>query len=66
MSNKNPITPTLLASVTRATALANMRPSPNTLHSILKGSGGYVNNMIMTLEFTCDYFKSWEQLGKNT
>ncbi len=68
MSNRfNPIAPTLLASaVKRVTALANVRPSPNTLHSILEGAGGDVRNVIMTLEFTCVRPKSRKQLGKNT
>jgi hypothetical protein len=68
MSNRfNPIASTFLASaVKRVTALANVRPSPNTLHSILEGAGGDVRNVIMTLEFTCARLKSRKQLGKNT
>jgi cell cycle checkpoint protein len=63
----NPIAPTLLASaVKRVTVLTNVRPSPNTLHSILEGAGGDVRNAIMTLEFTCAHSKSRKQLGKNT
>ena len=63
----NPIAPTLLASaVKRVTVLANVRPSPNTLNSILEGAGGDVRNAIMTLEFTCAHRKSRKQLGKNT
>ena len=68
MSNRfNPIAATLLASaVKRVTTLANVRPSPNTLHSILEGAGGDVRNVIMTLEFTCAHPKSRRQVGKNT
>ncbi len=63
----NPIAPTLLASaVKRVTALAKVRPSPNTLSSILEGAGGDVRNAIMTLEFTCARSKSRKQSGKNT
>jgi hypothetical protein len=68
MSNRfNPIALTFLSSaVKRVTALANVRPSPNALHSILEGAGGDVRNVIMTLEFTCARHKSRKQLGKNT
>jgi len=68
MSNRfNPIAATLLASaVKRVIAQANVRPSPNTLHSILEGAGGDVRNAIMTLEFSCARSKSRKQLGKNT
>lgn len=68
MSNRfNPIAATLLASaVKRVTAKANVRPSPDTLHSILEGAGGDVRNAIMTLEFSCARSKSRKQLGKNT
>ncbi|KAF8483310.1 Rad17-domain-containing protein [Russula ochroleuca] len=63
----NPIASTLLASaVKRVTVLAKVRPSPNTLHSILEGAGGDVRNAIMTLEFTCAHLKSRKQSGKNT
>ncbi|KAF8496473.1 P-loop containing nucleoside triphosphate hydrolase protein [Russula emetica] len=63
----NPIAATLLTSaVKRVTALAKVRPSPNTLHSILEGAGGDVRNVIMTLEFTCARLKSRKQSGKNT
>jgi hypothetical protein len=68
MSNRfNPIALTLLTSaVKRVTTLANVRPSPNTLHSILEGAGGDVRNVIMTLEFTCVRPKSRKKLSKNT
>ncbi len=68
MNNRfNPVAPTLLApAVKRITALANVHPSPNTLHSILEGAGGDVRSAIMTLEFTCARPKSRKRLGKNT
>ncbi|KAH9989612.1 Rad17 cell cycle checkpoint protein-domain-containing protein [Russula vinacea] len=63
----NPIAATLLASaVKRVTILTKVRPSPNTLHSILEGAGGDVRNAIMTLEFTCAHPKSRKQSGKST
>jgi hypothetical protein len=63
----NPIAATLLASaVKRVTMLTKVRPSPNTLHSILEGAGGDVRNAIMTLEFTCAHPKSRKQPGKST
>ncbi|KAH9996697.1 Rad17 cell cycle checkpoint protein-domain-containing protein [Russula compacta] len=63
----NPIAPTLLTSaVKRVAALANVRPSLSTLHSIMEGAGGDVRSAIMTLEFACSRPTSRKQSNRNT